>query len=152
MPLAQQVGWDNPAELKAAKLARSVTRRLVDTQLKPNGDERRRIAAVLRLPPNKPLSGEARALLWRFRFALVPEKRALTKFLKCVDWGDAQEAKQVCYARLSCFGVRGLVCWGTRCVWGACGAADAMHSVSKSAPLTPVCAHIVLSLALRPPS
>jgi hypothetical protein len=29
------------------------------------------------------------------RYALVKEKRALTKFLKCVDWTDAQEAQQV---------------------------------------------------------
>lgn len=29
------------------------------------------------------------------RYALVKEKRALTKFLKCVDWSDAQEAHQV---------------------------------------------------------
>lgn len=62
-----QVGLDNPAELKAAKLARSVTRGVVDRQLKPNGEQRRAIAAVLRLPPNKPLSADAKALLWRFR-------------------------------------------------------------------------------------
>eukprot|EP00878_Enallax_costatus_P036478 GHUV01040968.1.p1 GENE.GHUV01040968.1~~GHUV01040968.1.p1 ORF type:complete len:502 (+),score=176.25 GHUV01040968.1:517-2022(+) len=89
-----EMGLDNPAELKAAKLARSVTRGVIDRDLKPNSDERRRIAAVLRLPPNKPLTPEAKALLWRFRFSLVSEKRALTKFLKCVDWTDAQEARQ----------------------------------------------------------
>ena len=65
---AMQVGLDNPAELKAAKLARSVTRGLIDKDLKPNSDERRRINAVLQLPPNKPLSSEAKALLWRFRW------------------------------------------------------------------------------------
>ena len=37
---------------------------------------------------------EDKALLWRFRWSLTPEKRALTKFLQCVDWGDAQEARQ----------------------------------------------------------
>ncbi|KAF6260720.1 phosphatidylinositol 3-kinase [Scenedesmus sp. NREL 46B-D3] len=89
-----EVGWENPAELKAAKLARSVTRGVIDRDLKPNSEERRRIAAVLRLPPNKPLQAEAKALLWRFRFSLVTEKRALTKFLKCVDWTDAQEGQQ----------------------------------------------------------
>jgi phosphatidylinositol 3-kinase len=67
LPCCLQVGLDNPAELKAAKLARSVTRGLIDKDLKPNSDERRRIQAVLQLPPNKPLSQEAKALLWRFR-------------------------------------------------------------------------------------
>jgi phosphatidylinositol 3-kinase len=61
------VGRENPAELKAAKLARSLTRGLVDRDLKPNSDERRAIAAVLRLPPNRLLTGEERALLWRYR-------------------------------------------------------------------------------------
>jgi hypothetical protein len=35
------------------------------------------------------------------RFSLVTEKRALTKFLKCVDWSDAQEAQQVGLVALS---------------------------------------------------
>ena len=42
----------------------------------------------------RPLNVEERALLWRFRYSLISEARALTKFLKCVDWGDAQEARQ----------------------------------------------------------
>jgi hypothetical protein len=33
-----QVGRDNPAELKAQKLARSVTRGVIDRDLKPNGE------------------------------------------------------------------------------------------------------------------
>jgi phosphatidylinositol 3-kinase len=56
-----QVGWENPAELKAAKLARSITRGVIDRDLKPNSEERRRIAAVLRLPPNKPLQASGAA-------------------------------------------------------------------------------------------
>eukprot|EP00983_Pelagomonas_calceolata_P042091 1138344-Pelagomonas_calceolata.AAC.4 len=57
--------------------------------------ERRRIAAILRQPPNRPLHAEERAILWRFRFSLQQETRALTKFLQCVDWGDATEGRQV---------------------------------------------------------
>ncbi len=32
--------------------------------------------------------------MWRFRFSLTSDRRALTKFLKCVDWSDASEARQ----------------------------------------------------------
>ena len=32
--------------------------------------------------------------MWRFRYSLTQEPRALTKFLKCVDWKDVQEARQ----------------------------------------------------------
>ena len=40
------------------------------------------------------LSSEDRTLLWRFRWNLTGEKRALTKVLQSVDWSDAQEARQ----------------------------------------------------------
>ncbi|KAI4988027.1 hypothetical protein ZWY2020_029657 [Hordeum vulgare] len=33
-------------------------------------------------------------LVWKFRFSLMSEKKALTKFLRSVDWSDIQEAKQ----------------------------------------------------------
>ena len=146
-----EAGRGNPAEGKAAKLARGLSRGLVDRRLKPDTEERRRIEAVLDHPPNRcggagermqavrgrcggplaaahasagcrtlapscswsqpsscpphpptpapptrsPLSADDKALLWRFRFALTPDPRALTKFLKCVDWADASEARQV---------------------------------------------------------
>lgn len=49
---------------------------------------------ALRRPPRRSLSAEDRALLWRFRWALTGEKRALTRVLACVDWSDAAEARQ----------------------------------------------------------
>lgn len=41
------------------------------------------LKATARVPRwRRPLSAEDRTLLWRFRFALVSDKRALTKFLQ----------------------------------------------------------------------
>ena len=40
------------------------------------------------------LSSQDRSLLWRFRWSLTGEKRALTKVLQSVDWADAQETQQ----------------------------------------------------------
>lgn len=48
-----QVGRENPSELKAQKLARSVTRGLVDRDLKPDVEEKRQIDAILLYPPNR---------------------------------------------------------------------------------------------------
>lgn len=48
-----EIGRENPAELKAQKLARSVTRGMVDRNLKPDTEERQRISAVLDYPPNR---------------------------------------------------------------------------------------------------
>ncbi|KAL6007020.1 hypothetical protein ACLOJK_032516 [Asimina triloba] len=49
---------------------------------------------ILKYPPTRTLSGDERQLLWKFRFSLMSEKKALTKFLRCVEWSDVQEAKQ----------------------------------------------------------
>ena len=107
LPAACQIGLDNPAEMKAQKLARSDNRGVIDKDLKPDTEERRRISAILREPPNRPLTIEQKGLLWRFRFSLTSDRSALTRFLKSVDWGDAQEAKQVganaCKAAASSF-------------------------------------------------
>ena len=59
----------------------------------------RGIEAALDAPPTRPLSAEESALLWRFRWALTPEPRALTRFLRCVDWSDASEARQAVSTR-----------------------------------------------------
>ena len=35
---------------------------------------------------------QERELIWKFRYTLTAEKKALTKLLKCVDWSDQREA------------------------------------------------------------
>jgi phosphatidylinositol 3-kinase len=60
-----EVGRENPAEAKAAKLARSLTRGLVDKRLKPDTEERRRIEVVLEHPPNRRGRGGWGAGKWR---------------------------------------------------------------------------------------
>ncbi|KAI3937878.1 hypothetical protein MKW92_004481 [Papaver armeniacum] len=89
-----EVGRINPSEHKQLKLARSLTRGIIDRDLKPSINERKSIQKVLKYPPTWNLSGDERQLLWKFRFYLMSEKRALTKFLRCVEWSDIQEAKQ----------------------------------------------------------
>ena len=48
-----QVGRENPSELKAAKLARSMAPGVEDRDLKPNTQERQQIEAVIVGPPNR---------------------------------------------------------------------------------------------------
>ncbi|XP_054809368.1 phosphatidylinositol 3-kinase, root isoform [Prosopis cineraria] len=89
-----EVGKINPSEHKQLKLARSLTRGVIDRDLKPSSIERKSIQRILKYPPTRTLSGDERQLLWKFRFSLMSEKKALTKFLRCVEWSDIQEAKQ----------------------------------------------------------
>ena len=37
-----------------------------------------------------PLSSDDMHLLWRFRYSLTTDRQALTKFLRSVDWTDAE--------------------------------------------------------------
>ncbi|XP_059309314.1 phosphatidylinositol 3-kinase, root isoform isoform X2 [Lycium ferocissimum] len=89
-----EVGKINPSEHKQLKLARSLNRGIIDRDLKPSSTERKSIQRILKYPPTRNLSGDERQMLWKFRFSLMSEKRALTKFLRCVEWSDVQEAKQ----------------------------------------------------------
>ncbi|KAL1520440.1 hypothetical protein AB1Y20_022022 [Prymnesium parvum] len=84
---------DNPALLKHHKLARSLLSAGFAKELKPDAEERRRLAALVESPPTQRLREEERELMWKFRYSLTSEKNALTKFLKCVDWGDTREVQ-----------------------------------------------------------
>lgn len=85
---------ENPVEIKHRKLLRS--QRLGDEgrDLKPGPSDRDRLNEIFHLPPTASLSANDKDLLWKFRFSLFRSPRSLTKFLKCVTWSDAEEAKQ----------------------------------------------------------
>ncbi|CAA0826957.1 Phosphatidylinositol 3-kinase VPS34 [Striga hermonthica] len=89
-----ELGKINPSEHKQLKLARSLNRGIIDRDLKSSSTERKSIQGILRYPPTRTLTGEEKQLLWKFRFSLMSEKRALTKLLRCVEWIEVQEAKQ----------------------------------------------------------
>ncbi|CAI0434662.1 unnamed protein product [Linum tenue] len=91
-----EVGKINPSEHKQLKLARSLTRGIIDKDLKPSSNERKSIQRILKYPPTRSLSGDERQLLWKFRFSLMTEKRTLTKFLRCVEWSDVQVSFESC--------------------------------------------------------
>lgn len=86
---------DNPVEHKYHKLARGMLRDLVDPNLKPNRMELTRMQAAIKASNiDFKLSPDVAELLWKFRYSLVGNKKALTKFLLCVDWEDEEEARE----------------------------------------------------------
>ena len=84
---------DNPVEDKYRTLAHDLLRGLVDPALKPDREQRDRLAAIIASPSHHPTTQE-KDLLWRFRFSLVDNRRALTKFLLAVDWTVESEVVQ----------------------------------------------------------
>ena len=84
---------DNPVEDKYRTLAHDLLRGLVDPALKPDREQRTKLDAIIDSPSHHP-SREEKDLLWRFRFSLVDNRRALTKFLLAVDWTVDSEVVQ----------------------------------------------------------
>ncbi|KAL3762752.1 hypothetical protein ACHAW5_002257 [Stephanodiscus triporus] len=84
---------DNPAQDKYRILAHDLIRGLVDPGLKPDRVQRSRLERIIS-SPSYHLTTEEKDLLWRFRFSLVDERRALTKFLLAVDWTVESEVVQ----------------------------------------------------------
>ena len=91
-PLADE-NEDNPFQDKYRILAHDLIRGLVDPGLKPDRVQRSRLERIIN-SPNHHLTTEEKDLLWKFRFSLVDNRRALTKFLLAVDWSVESEVVQ----------------------------------------------------------
>ncbi|KAL1892773.1 Phosphatidylinositol (PI) 3-kinase [Sporothrix stenoceras] len=86
---------DNPAESKHRRLVRSQHRHgTLDKDLKPNAKVRDELNGITSYPPTQELTSEEKDLVWKFRYHLTREKKAVTKFVKSVNWKDAAEVKQ----------------------------------------------------------
>ncbi|KEY68734.1 hypothetical protein S7711_00606 [Stachybotrys chartarum IBT 7711] len=86
---------DNPAEAKHRRLFRSSHRHgILDKDLKPNAKVRDELNLIMSYSPTHLLSPEEMDLVWKFRYHLTRDKRALTKFVKSVNWRDQGESKQ----------------------------------------------------------
>ncbi|XP_028821207.1 phosphatidylinositol 3-kinase catalytic subunit type 3 isoform X2 [Denticeps clupeoides] len=89
-----QICMENLVESKHHKLARSLRSGPSDHDLKPNAATRDQLNIIVSYPPTKLLNSEEQDLVWKFRYYLTTQEKALTKFLKCVNWELPQEAKQ----------------------------------------------------------
>ena len=123
-----EVGKENPAERKAAKLSRAEDMAGRGSRaggrgggdfIKPNIEERKEISALLRQPPTRGLGQRDRRLLWRFRRALQDEPAALTKFLRSIHWEDVDEVREATSLIAS---------------WAPIGAGDALSLLSPDFP------------------
>jgi len=85
---------DNPAESKHRRLVRSHRTGVLDRDLKPNAKVRDELNGIMAYSPTHILSPEEKDLVWKFRHHLTRDKRALTKFIKSVNWHDQSESRQ----------------------------------------------------------
>lgn len=85
---------ENLVEAKHHKLARSLRSGGNTREVKPTSTVRDALNTILAYPPTTGLSTEEQDLIWKFRFYLSNQKKALTKFVKCVNWKVAGEERQ----------------------------------------------------------
>ena len=85
---------ENPCEIKHRRLVRGHRTNAMDRDLKPNAKIRDELNTIMSYGPTQTLNGEERDLVWKFRHHLTRDKRALTKFVKSVNWSDSNEARQ----------------------------------------------------------
>ncbi|KAH7112132.1 kinase-like domain-containing protein [Dendryphion nanum] len=85
---------DNPAEAKHRKLMRSQQTDSLDRDRKPDVTTRDRLNTLLSFGPLQEMTSDDRDLVWKFRYFLLRDKKALTKFVKSVNWKDPMEARQ----------------------------------------------------------
>lgn len=88
------VSLENLVEGKHHKLSRSLRSGLTDKDLKPNAATRDQLNVIVNYPSTKALTSEEQDLVWKFRFYLQSQKKALAKFVKCVNWKSGPEARQ----------------------------------------------------------
>ncbi|KAK2786758.1 Phosphatidylinositol (PI) 3-kinase [Emmonsiellopsis sp. PD_33] len=84
----------NPCEDKHRRLVRSHRTGIMDRDLKPNPKIRDELNEIMLYGPTQELNAEEKDLVWKFRHHLTRDKRALTKFVKSVNWQDSGEARQ----------------------------------------------------------
>lgn len=84
----------NPCEDKHRRLVRSHRTGIMDRDLKPNPKIRDELNFIMSYGPTHELTAEEKDLIWRFRYYLTRDKKALTKFIKSVNWRDLGEARQ----------------------------------------------------------
>eukprot|EP00039_Didymoeca_costata_P030435 m.29521 g.29521 ORF g.29521 m.29521 type:complete len:822 (+) comp8111_c0_seq1:174-2639(+) len=107
-----EVGGDNPAasgltvmdpeilhvenlvESKHLRITRNRRRGADDRDLKPNPATRDELTDITLRPPTAVITPQEMDMVWRFRYYLSRNNKALTKFLRCVDWNDSANSKQ----------------------------------------------------------
>lgn len=83
---------NNLVEEKYIKI--SMEESSVDRERKPNSHQSKLIQTILDYGPLQKIQLEEKKLLWRYRYYIRGNKKALTKFLISIDWSFQKESKE----------------------------------------------------------
>ena len=67
----------------------------MDKTRRPNVTEKKELNAIIDSLSKKGLDGDEKEMIYKFRYYLRQYPKALTKFLRCVDWDSDIEVEEV---------------------------------------------------------
>jgi phosphatidylinositol 3-kinase len=81
-----ELALPNPIDVAHLKLSRGTRLAHADRDLKPLTAEVEQLNRIVSYPPTRALETVEKTLLWQYRYYLRGNPRALTKFLRAVDF------------------------------------------------------------------
>ncbi|KAM3722127.1 Phosphatidylinositol 3-kinase catalytic subunit type [Dirofilaria immitis] len=87
-----EIDLENVCELKHHMMTLSSRAGLIERELKPNASARVYLERIIQSPPTHTITTEERDLIWKFRYFLRNNRKALLKFVRLVPWHKSEEA------------------------------------------------------------
>ncbi len=91
--------WDmhqeNLCEEQNRRLSHNVRKGAADSTVKPNKEEKARIDRIIQAVNSTQLSSSDMDFLYRFRYSLTENKKALIKFLYVINWDEENEVNEL---------------------------------------------------------
>lgn len=85
----------DPIEEKYRRLERATKHSDLDKLLKPNIKKRDYLNKIINYPPGKKLTPHEKGSIWKYRYYLTNNKKALTKLLKSTNFNEENEKLEV---------------------------------------------------------
>ncbi|SCV04750.1 LAMI_0H18778g1_1 [Lachancea mirantina] len=85
----------DPIEEKFRRLERASKNPSYDKELKPDAKRRDMLLRIINYPPGTQLSSHEKGLIWKYRYYLMGNKKALTKLLQSTNLNEENERKEV---------------------------------------------------------
>jgi len=82
----------NPCEEKHMQMSLNLA--ADHANLKPNTEESRRLREIIEMSPLQEMKMDQKELLWKYRYYLLPNKHALIKFMRSVDWNNEKQVQE----------------------------------------------------------
>jgi len=85
----------DPIEEKYRRLERASKNSDLDKHLKPDTNKRKQLNQIIQYPPGTKLTGHEKGSVWRYRYYLINNKKALTKLLQSTNFNEENERTEV---------------------------------------------------------